>query len=221
MDTIRQVDPNTPIIGDAKRGDIGQCSLAYVRTVYDLFDFDAVTASPYMGYDSLAPFIVRKDKCVFVLCRTSNPGGKDLQDLKVISDDDPTPRRLYEVVAQLAQSWNENNNVGLVMGATYPDEIRKVRAICPDMLFLIPGIGAQGGDLRATVCNSLNARGSGILINVSRQIMYRSRKISGGMKTDKETIKAMKSEARNLRDDINRFREMQTTINPQSPILQA
>jgi orotidine-5'-phosphate decarboxylase len=207
LEAIRKADSDVPIIGDAKRGDIGNCGPAYVKTAFEKFQFDAVTVNPYMGSDSIAPFLEWKDKGVIVLCRTSNPGGKDLQDLLVVDGRSPSPRPLYQVVASLAREWNENNNVGLVLGATFPDEIGKVRDICPDMPFLIPGVGAQGGDLRATVFNAVDSDGSGFMINVSRKIMYEARTTEGTLKLDNEALESVRKVARELRDEINHYRD--------------
>lgn len=202
---IREADPNIPIIGDGKRGDIGICSLAYTRTLFDNYKFDAVTANPYMGLDAIKPFIERKDKCVFILCRTSNPSGMDIQELEVVQGDNTLTRPLYEVVAELALSWNSNGNVGLVVGATYPEQIRRIRQICPNMLFLIPGVGAQGGGITETVPSAIDAEGRGFIINVSRKIMYAARTSKGKLSVDNEAVKKMRRVASNLRDEINSY----------------
>ena len=133
----------------------------------------------------------------------------------VVGDGEVNPRPLYQVVASLAQGWNKNGNVGLVLGATYPDEIGRVRQICPDMLFLIPGIGAQGGDLPATVSNAINTEGGGFLINVARQIMYSARDSDGTLRTDSEGVEAVREVARDLRDRINQYRAIATSSGPQ------
>ena len=207
LNAIRESDPSVPIIGDAKRGDIGNCSLAYVQTAFEEFGFDAVTVNPYMGSDSIDPFLDREDKGVIVLCRTSNPGGKDLQDLMVVDGQKSTPRPLYQVVASMANKWNRNNNVGLVMGATFPNEIAEVRTICPDMPLLIPGVGAQGGDLPSTVFNAVDVDGSGFIINVSRKIMYEARAADGIIKPKDEAWESVNKISRELRDEINRCRD--------------
>ena len=203
LQCIRELNPNMPIIGDAKRGDIGQCSLAYVRTMFDNFEFDAVTVSPYMGPDSLAPFIDRDDRGVFILCRTSNSGGSVLQDLTVIDEQNGISKPLYEVVAGLANTWNVRGNVGLVVGATVPAQMRRIREAVPDMLFLIPGIGPQGGDLAQTVASAVDGRGRGFIINASRQIMYAAKTSTGTYRTNSEARKRIKKVARELRDRIN------------------
>jgi len=203
LDFIRQADPDIPIIGDGKRGDIGTCSLAYAQTLLENYKFDAVTVNPYMGSDALKPFLDRKDKGVFVLCRTSNPGGMEIQELLVAQGG--VSRPLYEVVAELALSWNRNGNVGLVVGATYPEQISRVREICPNMLFLIPGVGAQGGSIEKTVRSAVDAEGRGFIINVSRQIMYAARTPTGTQSRDSEAVRKMRHVARQLKNEINSY----------------
>lgn len=205
LDLIREANPNVPIIGDGKRGDIGICSLAYVRTLLDEYKFDAVTVNPYMGSDALKPFLERKDRGVFVLCRTSNPGGGELQELMVAQRGVAAVRPLYEVVAELASSWNRNGNVGLVLGATYPEQISRIREICPNMLFLIPGVGFQGGSIERTVRSAIDAEGTGFIINVSRQIMYAARTPTGMQSKYSEAGRKMRHVARQLRDEINSY----------------
>ncbi len=202
---IRKADSSIPIIGDGKRGDIGLCSQAYTRTLFDEYGFDAVTVNPYMGSDAVEPFLNRDDKGVFVLCRTSNPSSIDIQELKVIQGSESTARPLYEIVAELALSWNKNGNVGLVVGATYPEQIHRIRQICPNMLFLIPGVGWQGGNVAKTVRNAVDAEGRGFIINVSRQIMYAARTPKGSQSAHNEAIKKMRHVALRLRDEINSY----------------
>ena len=164
-----------PVVLDAKRGDVGHTARRYARL---LDRADAITVTPYMGRDSLEPFCARDEKGVFVLCRTSNPGGADLQDCELASGEP-----VYERVAALADTWNTNGNVGLVVGATAPEELKRVREIVPDLPFLVPGVGPQGGDAEAAVeygladaSNSIGNRtaaGGGVgLVNVSRSIIY-------------------------------------------------
>jgi len=211
---VRDLNPDMPVIGDAKRGDIGQCSLAYVRTMFDNFDFDAVTVSPYMGSDSLEPFIRRADRGVFVLCRTSNPGGADLQDLPVIDPRDHTPKPLYEVVAGMAANvWNANGNIGLVVGATVPAQMKRIRKAAPDLTFLIPGIGPQGGDLSLAVSSAVDARGRGFVINASRQIMYAAQTSTRTQRTSPEARRRVEKAAREIRDGINRELEATQEAN--------
>ena len=166
---IRRVAPQVPVILDAKRGDIGSTAAQYAKEAYERFDADAVTLSPYMGFDSVEPYLQYADKGTFLLCRTSNPGGDDLQNLPLASGE-----KLYERVATLASSsWNGNGQMGLVVGATYPQEIARVRALAPNLPLLIPGVGAQGGDADATVKAAWAGAGS-CVINSSRAILYAS-----------------------------------------------
>lgn len=167
--------PGVPIILDAKKGDIGNTNDGYARMAFDYFCADAITVHPYLGYESLEPFIKREDKGIFVLCRTSNKGAGEFQDL-LVSSEGPYAKPLYEVVAQrVSTRWNTYGNCGLVVGATCPDELKKVREIVgDDMLILIPGIGAQGGDLEKTLEAGKNSQGQGMIINSSRGIIFAS-----------------------------------------------
>jgi orotidine-5'-phosphate decarboxylase len=159
--------PAIPLILDAKRGDIGATAHQYAREAFDRYGADAVTVNPYMGFDSVEPYLEWKDRGVIVLCRTSNPGGSDLQFLDVGG------QPLYQHVARLvAEKWNRNGQCGLVVGATFPDELARVRQIVDDMPLLVPGIGAQGGDIAATVRSGRTAAGTGMMINSSRAILY-------------------------------------------------
>ena len=167
--------PDIPVILDAKRGDIGSTSAAYARAAFDVAGADAVTLQPYLGRDALAPFLDRADRGCLILCRTSNPGAGELQDLPVAASPDGEPLPLYQVVARaVAEQWNANGNCALVVGATYPGELRTVRAITGDMPILVPGIGAQGGDLAATLDAGLDSQGQGLIISVSRSVLYAS-----------------------------------------------
>jgi len=196
--TVEAVPTHLPVIADAKRGDIASTAEAYARALFDVYGFDAATVNPYLGTDSLAPFLQRADKGVFVLCRTSNPGGADLQALAVTGDGQQRP--LYEAVAELARDrWNERGNVGLVVGATFPGELGRIRRKCPRLPFLLPGVGAQGGDVAAAVRNALDEDGAGFIINSSRQILYAS--------SDRDYAQAARRAAEALRDEINRHRE--------------
>lgn len=164
---IKTTYPAIPIILDAKRGDIGATAEQYAREAFERYDADAVTVNPYMGFDSVAPYLEWKDRGAIVLCRTSNAGGSDLQFLNV----DGKP--LYQHVAQLvAEKWNTNGQCSLVVGATFPQELAQVRGIIGDMPLLVPGIGAQGGDIAATVAAGKTADGNGMMINSSRAILY-------------------------------------------------
>ena len=178
-----------PVILDAKRGDVGSTSEFYAQEAFDVYGADAVTVNPYLGGDSLQPFLERADKGVILLCRTSNPGGSDLQNLKLASGEE-----LFEHVAQLAATqWNTRGNVGLVVGATRPAELKRVREIAGPMTCLLPGIGAQGGDVAA----SLEAgRGGGLIISSSRAVLY----------PDSDDAGAVRAAANVTRDLINRYR---------------
>lgn len=166
-----------PVILDAKRGDIASTAEAYARSAFGNLGADGITLNPYLGKDSIEPFIQEQEKGVFLLCKTSNPGSGDLQDLMVRKEEggrtkEPLPPSmfLYEYVAGLAQQWNTRNNIGLVVGATYPETLARVRAAAPDLWFLAPGVGAQGADLRSALRAGLRRDGKGMLINVSRSI---------------------------------------------------
>jgi orotidine-5'-phosphate decarboxylase len=164
---VRENYPHIPLILDAKRGDIGATATQYAREAFERYGADAVTVNPYMGEDSLDPYLAWKDRGVIILCRTSNPGGSDLQFL----DTDGVP--LYQRVARLvAEKWNKNGQCALVVGATFPEELAQVRAIVGDMPLLVPGIGAQGGDIAATVGAGQTANGMGMMISSSRAIIY-------------------------------------------------
>ena len=166
---IRAVAPEVPVIYDAKRGDIGSTNQGYADHAFDELGAAAITVHPYLGREALDPFLGRLDKGTIVLVRTSNPGGGEFQDLMV--GDEP----LYRIVARrVSEGWNGNNNCAVVVGATYPDELAEVRRIVGDMPILIPGIGAQGGDLRRTVEAGRDARGRGMIINSSRAVIYAS-----------------------------------------------
>jgi orotidine-5'-phosphate decarboxylase len=166
---VKTAYPQHLWILDAKRGDIGSTAQHYATEAFTRYNADAVTLSPYMGTDSLAPFLGYRDKGVFLLCRTSNPGGDDLQMQPLQSGE-----RVFEYIARLAATrWNSQGQVGLVVGATYPTEVARVRSIAPDLPLLIPGVGAQGGDLQATVAAATTAAG-GMFLNSSRAILYAS-----------------------------------------------
>ena len=177
MAHMRQVAPAVPVILDAKRGDIGSTAAQYAVEAFERYGADAVTLSPFMGFDSVEPYLKYHGKGAFLLCRTSNPGGDDLQSQRLSSV--PGEPLLYEHVARLAQGpWNLNGQLGLVVGATYPAEIERVRAIAPTLPLLIPGVGAQGGDAVATVKAGWRGDAQGtvapIIVNSSRAILYAS-----------------------------------------------
>jgi orotidine-5'-phosphate decarboxylase len=165
---LHEQAPHATVILDAKRGDIGATAAQYAIEAFERYRADSVTLSPYMGHDSVEPYHQYPDRGLFLLCRTSNPGGNDLQFLNT-EHNEP----LYQTVAKLATTaWNPHKQVGLVVGATYPEEIAAVRQITGDTALLVPGIGAQGGNLQATVKNGLSSRGWGLLINSSRAVLY-------------------------------------------------
>lgn len=196
---IHETYPAIPVILDAKRGDIGSTAEQYAREAFERYQADAVTVNPYMGFDSLQPYLEWQDKGVIVLCRTSNQGGADLQALSVDG------RPLYQVVAQLvAQKWNTNGQMGLVVGATFPKEIAKVRHMVGDMPLLIPGIGAQGGDIAATVKAGRTESGTGMMINSSRAILYAS--------AGEDFAEAAGLVAQATRDQINLWRYAESAI---------
>lgn len=170
---IREVAPGVVLLADAKRGDVGNTAAAYARALFEVWGFDAATVSPYLGGDTIKPFLDYVDRGVFVLCRTSNPGAGDFQDA-LVTGDGSDQRPLYQLVALRAMEWNRHGNVGLVVGATYPRELGQVRSICPEMPFLIPGIGSQQGDLEQAVRQGTDASGRRAVVNSSRGIIYAS-----------------------------------------------
>ena len=186
--------PGIPVILDAKRGDIGSTAEQYAVEAFERYGADAITANPYMGRDSVEPYLAYKDKGVILLCRTSNPGGSDLQFLEVGGG-----LKLYERVAQLvANEWNTTGQCALVVGATFPAEIARVRELTGDLPLLVPGIGAQGGDVEATVQAGRTKGGTGLMINSSRAILYAGK--------DERFAAAARQAALDTRDAINRYR---------------
>ncbi len=198
---IHAKHPGIPVILDAKRGDIGSTAEQYAVEVFERYRADAITVNPYMGRDSVDPYLAYPDKGVILLCRTSNPGGSDLQFLNV--GEANQPEKLYERVARLvASEWNSTGQCALVVGATFPGEIARVREIVGDMPLLVPGIGAQGGDVEATVragrTSQANTPGRGLMINSSRAILYASK--------GEDYAEAARRVAEETRDTINRYR---------------
>ncbi len=206
--TIEAVPNNIPVILDVKRGDLGNTASAYARAAFEVWRADAVTVNPYQGRDSLQPFLDYDDRGVFILARTSNPGASDFQELRLaprqpsaLRRRTPAARRphrslaLYERVAQAAQQWNDAGNIGLVVGATAPRELSRVRAHCPRMPILIPGVGAQGGDLEAAVRNGADANGRRAVVSASRSVLYASQ--------GPDFAQAARAEALRLRNTIN------------------
>ncbi len=168
---IHKKYPDIPIILDAKRGDIKNSNLGYTQAVFEYLKVDAITVNPYLGKEALEPFLDYKDKGIIVLVKTSNPGGGEIQDLKVGSKGEP----LYLWLAErVARTWNKNGNCGVVVGATYPKQLRQVRKVVGDMPILIPGVGLQGGELEATIKEGVNSKGNGMIINSSRGIIFAS-----------------------------------------------
>jgi len=166
---IRRLHANRLVILDAKRGDIGSTAEMYAREAFERYDADAVTVNPYMGADAVEPFITRKDRGVFILCRTSNPSGGTFQDLLI--DGQP----LYQRVAlEAAEKWNGHGNVGLVVGATYPTEMRRLRSLVGNVPFLVPGVGSQGASLATALSHGADERGHGLIISSSRAVIYAS-----------------------------------------------
>lgn len=201
---IAAVPPDIPVILDAKRGDIASTAQAYARAAFEVFGAQAVTVNPYLGYDALQPFLANPQRGVFLLCKTSNPGAADLQDLRLLEAYQGWgDLRLYERLALMANQWNTHDNLGLVVGATHPQALRRVRALAPELWFLAPGIGAQRGDLAAAVQAGLRRDGLGLLIAVSR-----------GLSRADDPGKA----ARGLRDEINRYRRSQPQVEAETTL---
>lgn len=198
MDYLIENHPDIFTILDAKRADIGNTNNGYVTSIFDWLGFDAVTLHPYLGGEALTPFLDRKDKGCIILCRTSNPGAGELQDLEIgVGHRDsrcPTPVKLWQIVAEkVSTEWNANNNCMLVVGATYPEEMKKIRSLAGDMTFLVPGVGAQGGDVKAVMEAGLNSEGFGLIINSSRGIIF---------------AENPKDEARKLCEEIRRYKKI-------------
>jgi orotidine-5'-phosphate decarboxylase len=185
-----------PMILDAKRGDIDSTAEAYARMAFEVLDADAVTLSPYLGADSLEPFLRHPERGCFILCKTSNSGSTDLQDLKLANG---SPLFL-EVARRARDQWNGRGNVGLVVGATHPDALAAVRALCPDLPLLVPGVGAQGGALEGAVRAAVDGTGERVLVNASRSILYAS--------DGPDFAEAARAEASRLRDALNQARGM-------------
>jgi orotidine-5'-phosphate decarboxylase len=193
IDYIQSTYPGIPVILDSKRGDVGNTAERYAIEAFERYHADAVTVSPYLGGDSMEPFLKHEDKGVIILCRTSNPGAGDLQDLEVGG------RRLFHVVADLAaRKWNTRGNCALVVGATYPRELAEVREIVGNMPFLVPGVGAQGGDVAQAVQSGQTGAGAGLVISSSRGILYAS--------SGENFVSAAREATLKLRDQINASR---------------
>ncbi len=192
-DYLRKNYPEIVIILDAKRGDIGSTNEGYVKFIFDYLGVDAATINPYLGKEAIEPFLARGDKGIIILCRTSNKGAGEIQDL--VCDGEP----LYiKIAKKVIKNWNKRGNCLMVVGATYPNELRIVRKIAGEMNFLVPGIGVQGGEIEKTVRAGLNSKSEGMIINSSRGIIFAS--------SGRDFAKYARQEAQRLRDEINRFR---------------
>jgi orotidine-5'-phosphate decarboxylase len=190
---IHAQHPGLPVILDSKRGDIGSTAAKYAQESFERYGADAVTVNPYLGFDSVEPYLKWKDRGVIVLCRTSNPGARDFQDLQ------SGGKRLYRHVAErVAHDWNSTGNCMLVIGATYPEELAEIRAVVGELPFLVPGVGAQGGDVAAAVRAGRTANGLGMVLNSSRGIIYAS--------SGEDFAAAARAATLALRDEINRYR---------------
>ena len=193
IEYIHHKYPSVPVILDAKRGDVGNTAERYAREVFQRYAADAVTVNPYLGTDSLEPFLAHADRGVVILCRTSNPGARDLQDLEVGG------RKLYQIVAEMAaKRWNSRGNCMLVVGATYPSELAEVREIVGDMPLLLPGVGAQGADVGAALKSGQTVNGTGLVVSSSRAILYAS--------SGEDFAAAARTATLTLRDQINQHR---------------
>ena len=192
-DTLAAIPQNVITIGDGKRGDIGNTAEQYARSLYDDFGFDSATVNPYMGFDSVEPFIRSDRNCAFVLALTSNEGSNDFQRLNIGG------RPLYQRIVQASVKWNTRKNLGLVVGATHPKELQPIRKLAPTLPILIPGIGKQGGDLESAVRFGADKNGRLAIINASRSVLYAS--------TGKDFATAARSEALRLRDQIEKYRD--------------
>ncbi len=185
IDYINKNHGDIVTILDAKRADIGNTNNGYVEFIFDWLSFDSFTVHPYLGHESVQPILDRKDKAAIILCRTSNTGAPEFQDLEVEG------KPIWQIVAEkVSKEWNTNNNCMLVVGATYPEEMKKIRSIAPDMIFLVPGIGTQGGSIRDVVESGADSKGRGLIISSSRAIIF---------------AKDPKEEARKTRDEIRQF----------------
>ena len=197
LEIRRHIPREVPVIGDAKRGDIDNTMRRYATALFDVYDFDAVTASPYLGRDAIAPFASRAERGVYLLCRTSNAGSGEIADLSV--ETGASRRPLYLTIASHVRTWNSSQSLGLVVGATYPEELARVREVTPDLPILLPGVGAQGGLLEASVKAGIDRDRGGLLVNASRQVLFAS--------DGDDFPEAARRAAQTLRERINRARE--------------
>jgi orotidine-5'-phosphate decarboxylase len=190
-ETLKLIPKSVITVGDGKRGDIGNTAERYARSLFDDFGFDSATVNPYMGFDSVEPFLKNPAKGIFILALTSNPGSNDFQRLKIGT------KPLYEKVVKTVKKWDVNQNIGLVVGATHPKELQRIRKIVPNMPILIPGLGKQGGDLRAAVRYGCDKNGQLALINASRSIIYAS--------SGKDFAQAARTEAKKMLEEIRNY----------------
>jgi orotidine-5'-phosphate decarboxylase len=193
IDYLREHHADIPVILDAKRGDIGSTAEQYAHEAFERYGADAVTVNPYLGGDSITPFTRHRDKGVVILCRTSNPGAQDLQDLEVAGE----PLYLH-LARKVAREWNTHGNCLLVVGATWPEQLQRVRAVVGDLPLLVPGVGAQGGDVQALLGAGKTRDGTGLIVNSSRAILYASH--------GADFATAARTAAASLREEINRHR---------------
>lgn len=217
VEFIHQSFPYIPVIGDYKRGDIGNTNLGYIRSAFERYKFDAVTINPWVGQEALQPFLNMEDKGIICVVKTSNPGSEEFQNLAVSIKQVATTKKelseLYEAVGdtempmylamawRISRFWNQNNNCYVVVGATYPEELSLVRKIAPNMQILLPGVGTQGAEVQATVVNGMDRNGQGMIINASRSVLFAKRE-------EDETVgEAARREAKKLRKEINYYRE--------------
>lgn len=197
LEYIRLQAPTALIIGDAKRGDVGNTAEAYAKAMFEIWGFDATTVNAYGGHDTIHPFLEYTDKGVFIWCRSSNPSAGELQDLRIRGN--KQCEFIYEHIALAAQDWNVNDNVGLVVGSTYPQELRIIRESCSEMPILIPGVGTQGGQLVDSVLNGMDRFGRRAIISTSRQVLYASR--------DRDFAQAARKKAMTLKNQITSILE--------------
>ena len=190
-ETLKRIPKSVLTIGDGKRSDIGNTSEYYAKVLFNEFSFDSTTVNPYMGFDSVEPFLSDPEKGVFILALTSNPGSKDFQRLKVGT------KPLFEKVVQTVKKWDKKRNIGLVVGATHPKELQHIRTMVPSMPILIPGVGKQGGGLKSAVRSGCDKHGQLAVINASRSILYAS--------SGKDFAEAARTEAKKMRDEMRMF----------------
>lgn len=196
-DYLNQKYSEIVIILDAKRADIGSTNEGYVKYAFEYLNVDALTIHPYLGHEAIKPFLEREDKGAIILCRTSNPGAGEFQDLKIKN------KALYQIIAErVVNYWDKNNNCLLVVGATYPKELSQIRKIAPHMYFLVPGVGAQGGNVQKTIEAGLDGSRAGLIINAARSIIFASDQTDFADKAKEETLK--------LKNEINLYRYAKT-----------